>query len=104
MKVYDLEWSHAGQKHRRRIPFGERLVIGHYVDCNIIVTGPFVSRYHAEIGLSNGILTLRNLSGTNPVILEDESTMGRGASAKLSAGDVFQIGDFCMTPQEVQFS
>eukprot|EP01031_Cornospumella_fuschlensis_P027260 gene27260-32930_t len=66
------------------------LMIGRDKTCNIRIKEPSVSRKHAELTLDeNGILTLRNLSSTNPTVLNDEVVE---SSKNLRHGDTLLLG------------
>jgi len=66
-----------------------RHVLGREQDCDILLSDPSVSRYHAVIVRDlDGTVTIENLSATNGTQVNEDKI----ASVKLHNGDIVQIG------------
>jgi hypothetical protein len=68
---------------------GRDLVIGRHPDCDIVLSGPAVSRRHAQLSFRDGAWILRDLGSTNGTVV-NSARVGR---CRLWAGDRIVIGD-----------
>ena len=69
---------------------GEEWLIGRDPDtCQFLIEDPLVSRHHAIFKQTNHVVTLENLSETNPIKINDEQIDG---PQTLKEGDEVKIG------------
>lgn len=76
------------------------LVIGRRADCDIVVTDSYVSRHQCEIWLSERGVQLRNLSRTNPTVINNGLMLE--PVLDLQVGDRVSVGPckFLLTTEE----
>ena len=67
---------------------GTRLVIGRLTGCDICLADANVSRRHAELVLTGGIWSVRDLGSTNGTFVNGQPV----AEAPLADGDVIEVG------------
>ena len=80
-----------GQKKQRFISLDkERIRIGREDDNDIVLPVTEISRYHAEILLTDSELTIMDLKSTNGTFVGGEKI----ESAKIRCGETFRIGDY----------
>ena len=65
-----------------------KLVIGRSVEADLNLLDPLVSRKHCVIEMRNNVYVVRNVSTTNPLLLNDQAI----AEKRLYAGDQLKIG------------
>ncbi len=75
----------------REIPLGSgRSVLGRAVNCQLVLDSPLVSRRHARIQITGGVVLLEDLSSRNGVLVNG-APISKGVS--VIAGDRIQLGD-----------
>lgn len=67
---------------------GDRLLLGRSARCDVVIEDPWVSRRHAQIALSDGVWTIRDLCSTNGTLVNGEA-VGR---MTLRPGDRITLG------------
>jgi hypothetical protein len=85
---------------QRFLPFGAGPIrLGRGDDCDCVLPGAEVSRYHAEIAPEGGLIALRDLNSTNGV----HHAGRRVAQAFLKDQDVIRLGEWvgivCSVPR-----
>lgn len=98
-----LEWTIAGKQQSRWLAPGTTATIGRSADCTIPVVHPTVSRHHAEVFTRGNELQIRNLSQTNPIILEHYGQivqLGGGQATTAPAGVQIRLGEIEITVKE----
>jgi serine phosphatase RsbU (regulator of sigma subunit) len=73
----------------RRVPVGDRLLVGRTDDCGLQLDDPGASRHHLEVVRKGDAFRSRDLESTNGTLHNGRKTAG-GALAR---GDLLQIGD-----------
>lgn len=68
----------------------EELVIGRHPECDVVLSGPAVSRRHARLRFRDGIWILEDLESTNGTVVNGSPLVGR---CRLEPGDRVVIGD-----------
>ena len=98
-----LEWTVNGQAQNHWLSPGARATIGRNPDCAITLAHPTVSRQHGEIYAQGTIFYIRNLSQTNPILVEHYGGMtqlGYGQQAALPAGGCLHLGQIDVAIRE----
>ena len=98
-----LEWTIGGQRQSRWLAPGTTATLGRGADCTITIAHPTVSRRHAEIFGSGSGLQIRNLSQTNPIVIEQYGQvvrLGGGQLTTLPAGAQLRLGEIAITVKE----
>ena len=91
-----LEWEMNGQKQHYWLSQGSSVTIGRGSDCAITISHPTVSRRHGEIVARGAAFTIRNLSLSNPIFVEQyggSTRLGQGQEAALPAGGQIRLGE-----------
>lgn len=90
-----LEWTLNGQTQNHWLSPGARVTIGRGADCTVTLAHPTVSRHHGEIFAQGAAFYIRNLSQTNPIVVEQyggAAQLGYGQQAALPAGGRLRLG------------
>ncbi len=98
-----LEWTIGGQQHSRWLSPGTTVTLGRSPDCTIAIAHPTVSRRHAEIFNGGTSLQIRNLSQTNPVVVEHYGqvvSLGWGQQSPLPVGAQLRLGEIAVQVKE----
>lgn len=98
-----LEWTIEGQQQTRWLSPGTTATLGRSPDCTITIAHPTVSRHHAEVFGHGTELQIRNLSQTNPIIIEHYGQvvqLGRGQSSVLPVGSHVRLGEIDIQVKE----
>lgn len=77
-RVLALDWSGAR----------EELTIGRDDGCDVVLTGPTVSRHHVRLCFRDGVWILHDLGSTNGTLVNDQ----RVVRCRLIAGDRLDLG------------
>jgi predicted component of type VI protein secretion system len=91
-----LEWDLNGQKQQYWLAQGITMTIGRGSDCAITISHPTVSRHHGEIFSRGAAFSIRNLSLSNPIFVEQYGSrmrLGQGQEAALPVGDRLCLGE-----------
>ena len=98
-----LEWTIGGQQQSRWLSPGITAILGRSPECAITIAHPTVSRRHAEIFGNGTNLQIRNLSQTNPIVIEHYGQivqLAGGQSSVLPAGAQIRLGEIAITVKE----
>ena len=90
-----LEWTLNGQTQSHWLSPGARATVGRSSDCTITLGHPTVSRNHAEIYAQAPAFYIRNLSQTNPIVVEyygGTTQLGYGQQSALPVGGRLHLG------------
>ena len=87
-----LEWISVKKIHTKAINERSRVMIGRMPDCDIVIEDPHISRNHALVNFDDGIFQVRNLSETNPIILNDRWQIDFNQNSALRPGDMLTLG------------
>lgn len=87
-----LEWISVKKIHTKAINERSRVMIGRMPDCDIYLEDPHISRNHALVNFDDGIFKVRNLSETNPIILNDRWQIDFNQNSALRPGDMLTLG------------
>lgn len=91
-----LEWTIGGQQQSRWLSPGTTATLGRSSDCTITIAHPTISRHHAEVFGRGSDLQIRNLSHTNPIVIEhygQVTQLGSGQLTTLLAGAQIRLGE-----------
>lgn len=91
-----LEWELDGQRHNHWLSPGTTATIGRGADCAVTLAHPTVSRRHGEIFAQGSSFYIRNLSPTNPIILEHyggTTRVGHGQQVAVPTGGRLLLGE-----------
>ena len=80
--------SGSGEPDSLDLSFSNVFRIGRDPSCEVQLSSPLVSRFHAEVWPSSGSWWVRDLGSTNRIVLNEE-TVDRG---ELKDGDTLQLG------------
>ena len=81
--------TEGGRDNQRRVPVGDRIVLGRAVDCGLVIEDASASRHHLEIYRQEDGYCFRDLGSTNGTFLNGAPAL----EGKLSHGDILQIGE-----------
>ncbi len=88
MSHYKLKGT-SGRVINQSFPFGESIVLGSAVDCDVVLDEPDVAERHAEIIRVDGqSLLLRDLGAASGTLLNGEPV----TESQLASGDEIRIG------------
>src|SRR5215211_1509878 len=90
-----LEWTAPGGAQTHWLTPERPVTIGRGQDCGIVIEDQTVSRLHAEVFAQGPGYVVRNLSRTNPVVLEHYGSVVRlewGQHAPLQPGARLRLG------------
>jgi adenylate cyclase len=86
--IYSVEFTEGNTDHQRRLPAG-KTVVGRASNSDIVINDTNVSRRHAELIVSNGTCTVRDLDSRNGTFVNGEQI----AERQLRDGDRVLIGE-----------
>ncbi|WP_096085948.1 FHA domain-containing protein [Agaribacterium haliotis] len=85
---------------KQRFTLNRRFVVGRAVDCDLLISHPKMSRYHAEIIVKGERLFLRDLNSANGSIVNGEKTI----KCELHVGDKLEFAGraFRLEQQDIE--
>lgn len=98
-----LEWSFEGQKQSRWLSPGVATAVGRGANCAITIAHPTVSRRHAEVLSQGANIQVRNLSQSNPIVIEHYGQifhLGPGQQMVVPVGAQLHLGEIAIQVKE----
>src|SRR5512145_920331 len=95
--VLGVRWAYPVPTTSVTRASGERQLVGRAPDCDVVLSGPEISRHHAEMFRRGPLWVIRDLGSRNSIHINGH----RIEQESLSPGDVLRIGEWIGVVRQV---
>ncbi len=88
-----VTWQIEGKTVKYTLEPEQVFTLGRRSDCSVVIQHQTISRQHAQIYTKEGNFVIRNLSGTNPIHVNDQTPVMKGKEAVIRPGDTLRLGN-----------